>query len=193
MNEKTYVFKSRRNRVWREGNTVYKQILPKAGETGPYQSAEFEANILKRLYSRGVYVPKIISCENNLLAMEYIESMTLTDYIELYEDQPFTDTIVERITSWFESFYNAIPLNSLRGDVNCRNFLVTPDLNIAGVDFETPCTGIRETDLGKLIAYILTYRPKYTAYKKYLAELLCRRFISRRNPHIRTKRIGKAD
>jgi len=174
---------SRRNRVWLEDNIIYKQILPQPGESGAKcRRAAFEADMLAHLRNRGVSVPKIISCENNLLAMEYIQSKTLTDYIESCEngaDQTLTETIIEQLVCWFESFYDALPQGSVRGDVNCRNFLVTPDGNIVGVDFETINTGIRETDLGKLIAFILTYRPQNTAYKKYLTDLLCQKFISR--------------
>ena len=82
----THVFKSRRNSVWREKNIVYKKVLPQPGETcEPCLRAAIESDMLKRLYGCGVYVPKVISCENDLIAMEYIESETLTDFIVFTE------------------------------------------------------------------------------------------------------------
>jgi len=184
MNKKI-VFKSRRNRVWRENDIVYKQIMPHPGKSfDPCQIAAFEADMLKKLYNNGVYVPKVISVENNLLAMEYIESVTLTDYIEAAEtgaEQIFSDVIVENLVNWFETFYAALQKDDIRGDVNCRNFLIALGGKIAGVDFETSYTGNRETDLGKLIAFILTYAPQHTSYKKYLTDILYRQFLSRFN------------
>jgi len=184
MNE-THIFKSRRNRVWRDGNIVYKQILLHPGETvKPLRRTAFEADTLEHLYSCGVCVPKIISHKKDLLSMEYIKSATLTDFIETAETGAAripSDVIVEKLICWFEAFYAAMPQGCIRGDVNCRNFLVAPDGNIAGVDFEASYTGSRETDLGKLIAFILTYHPQNTVYKKHLTDILYQQFKSRFN------------
>jgi len=138
--------------------------------------------MLERLYNCGVYVPKVISRENNLIAMEYIEGVTLTDFIELAETDTvslYPNIVAERLADWFTAFYDALPQGCIRGDVNCRNFIVTPDGNIAGVDFEEAYFGEREADLGRLIAFILTYTPQYTDYKKRLADILCEKFTAR--------------
>jgi RIO-like serine/threonine protein kinase len=174
------IFKSRRNRVWRVGDVVYKQVLPRAN--GPDRRAAHEAKTLMRLHGGGVYVPKLISHENGLLAMEYIEAETLADFIESAESgapRISCDTLADRLAAWFRAFYNASAPGCIRGDINCRNFLVLPDGNIAGVDFEDMPPGDREADLGKLLAFILTYRPKYTAYKKALADMLYQKFTER--------------
>jgi len=183
--DETYGFKSRRNRVWLKGGKVYKQILPKPGQPGlndPRRSAAFEADMLKKLHARGVYVPRVFSCENDILEMEYIESATLTDYLEACETGAAripAEAIAQGMTHWFEIFYAALPEGHIRGDVNCRNFLVTPDGRIAGLDFETARTGDRETDLGGLLAFILEYRPKNTPFKKMLSDLLHEQFVTR--------------
>jgi len=179
-------FKSRRNRVWRDGGLVYKQILPlpedKNTDGGPCRRAGFEVAMLNRLYCGGVFVPKLIAYKNDLLTMEYIESVTLTDFIEAQETETAllsANIIAGRLTDWFEAFYSAAPKGNIRGDVNCRNFLVTNENFIAGIDFEKSHTGSRETDLGKLLAFILTYRPEYTVYKKVLTNLIYKKFIVR--------------
>jgi len=62
--------------------------------------------------------------------------------------------------------------DTIRGDVNCRNFLLADDGILYGVDFETLPEGKRETDVGVLCAYILTYDPARSPLKKQMAEEL---------------------
>ena len=78
-----------------------------------------------------------------------------------------------RLTAlWFGAFYAAAPAGARRGDVNCRNFILTPAGGLYGVDFESLPAGDKETDLGRLTAYILTYEPPYTIFKKRLSAAL---------------------
>lgn len=158
------VFESRRNRVWLERGCVCKHT----------PEAHAEAGILTKLLAAGVPVPRLISQGENLLVMEYVEGITLTEAIERE-----TPNLAEPLTDWFASFYAAMPEGVCRGDVNCRNFILTPDRQLVGVDFEDLPAGCKETDLGRLTAFILTYDPPYSDYKKRLAQELIERFSKR--------------
>ena len=178
-------FKSRRNCVWREGGTVYKRIMGIPGEPEkPCHRAAFEADMINRLYRCGVRVPRLISCKDDWLAMDYVESRTLVEYIDSCEigaERVPHETIIDNVSVWFESFYDAVQNGIIRGDVNCRNFLLTPNGSVFGVDFEGPFIGKREDDLGRILAYILTYKPQYTPFKTRFADMLCRAFNKRFN------------
>jgi len=177
MNER--VFPSRRNRVWLEGGIVYKQILPQPGGPDPVQTAQAEFDALRRLSAGGVPVPKPLGLDGGLLAMEYIQGVTLVEAIERAETEGgllAAETLAERLAQWFASFYAACPGGVCRGDVNGRNFLLTPDDRLYGVDFEVLPPGRKETDLGRLTAFALTYDPPRTAYKQRLSQALTRRF-----------------
>jgi len=174
-------FSSRRNRVWREGFYVRKQILPGHDRPNPACAAKAEFDTLRRLSESGVLVPRPVSLEGDVFIIEYLEGVTLTQAIERAEDgdAPLpAETLAERMAEWFASFYAAVPEGVRRGDVNGRNFILTPDGRLYGVDFEELPPGAKETDLGQLTAFILTYDPPYTAYKKRLSQALTRRFAA---------------
>ena len=178
-----HYFKSRRNRVWREGERVYKKYgqLPGENTGGPLRRAAYEADMLTYLHCCGVPVPKVYSCAYDLLVMEYIDGITLADFIEQNEaatPKMEAGRLAREILHWFDAFYSAMQKGSIRGDVNCRNFLIMQHGNIVGVDFETAHSGYREKDLGRLMAYILTYRPEYTPYKIELSDLLLEGFTA---------------
>jgi len=182
MSETTY-FKSRRNKVWREGEIVYKQFCHHDGERmeAVLARAAYEAETLEHLRRHGVFVPQLISCKKDIIAMEYIKSINLVDFIELAENVNMhteVGAVVGGIVGWFNGFYSA-KSGQNRGDVNGRNILITPAGRVAGVDFEEPCYGKKEVDVGKLIAFVLTYEPKYTEFKTTFANMLVDEFIDR--------------
>jgi len=158
-------FKSKRNYVYLEDNLVYKSLASLISE----KAALAEADILRKLYMAGVNVPKVVTISNGVIAMEYIPGITLTDVIERENEPPCH--LAERISDWFAAFYKVFP-DKIRGDVNCRNFIITQDKRVFGVDFEELLSGCKETDLGRLRAFILSYDPPHTEYKKRLAQAL---------------------
>jgi len=172
------IFYSRRNRVWLEDGRVHKLILPRGDCPDINQAARYEAEILKYLRGKNAAVPRVYSADGNLLVIEYIKGVTLTEEIEKIErtetgdNNLSADALAKNITRWFADFYAAFPGGRTRGDVNCRNFILTPDSRVFGVDFEELPHGSKETDLGRLTAFILTYDPPYTAYKINLAQKL---------------------
>jgi len=171
-------FKSKRNYVYLENNRVYKSLVSR-------EAALAEADILRKLYTAGVNVPQIVSAgidgeitdgEIEMIVMEYIEGETLTDIIERENKPP--EPLAERISEWFAAFYEVFP-DRTRGDVNCRNFIITQDMRVFSVDFEDLPLGRKETDLGRMRAFILNYDPAYTEYKKSLAQALTNCFETR--------------
>ena len=175
------VFYSRRNRVWLEDGYIYKLILPGTDRPDTAQAAQAEADMLKHLLSGGVSVPRLFSINGDLLTMEYIKGITLVDAIERAEkiaDCLSAELLGELISRWFAEFYATLPEGTIRGDVNCRNFILTPENRLFGVDFENLPHGQRETDLGRMTAYILTYSPPYTPYKRCLTQALTDCFAS---------------
>ena len=168
-----YKFRSRRNLVWPENGYVKKRILPDEDRQSTVSSAKFEADILSLLYKAGVSVPKLISHDADTLTMEYIEGITLIDAIEFFEqDKLSAEVLVKPLIGWFTAFYKAVPDDTIRGDVNCRNFILTPARSIVSVDFEFLPTGKKESDIGRLAAFILTYKPPHTMFKKYMVKQL---------------------
>jgi RIO-like serine/threonine protein kinase len=157
------IFKSRRNRVWLEDGRVHKLILSGA------EAARAEADILRRLSDAGVAVPRLFDINGDVLILEYIKGATLTEEIE--REMLAGEILAELIARWFADFYAVFP-GRIRGDVNCRNFIITPDARVYGVDFEDLQYGRKEADLGRMTAFILTYDPAYTDYKKKLAQSL---------------------
>ncbi|MDZ7837613.1 MAG: hypothetical protein U5N58_06485 [Actinomycetota bacterium] len=63
------------------------------------------------------------------------------------------------------SLYYVTGKSYILGDVNFRNFLLGPD-GVYRVDLEDCRQGRVEEDLGRFIAFFLTYQPAYTEWKQ---------------------------
>lgn len=140
---------------------VYKQYI--AGNI----SREYE--YLHRL--NGLHVPCVLTRGETALALNYIEGQTLLERLEYAEshDERF-EKYIDAFVDFLTSFYTALP-GYLYGDVNLRNFIVT-NKGVSGVDLEETEQGEAYTDIGRAAAYILTYCPSYTDYKKKLTEYI---------------------
>ena len=129
-------------------------------ECSSEESACFEAEYLRVLKQRGVAVPGVIGLEGRVVKLEYIEGLTLPDFLADEANAVRCSALAMNIASWFESFYAAVrhaSTGEIRGDVNGRNFIVTKEDAVFGVDFESRVFGKRETDLGRLLAFVKTY------------------------------------
>jgi len=79
----------------------------------------------------------------------------------------------KRLCEWFLRFYEAVDQaksGEIRGDVNGRNFIITPD-GVVGVDFEERVYGAVEQDIGRLLAFIRAYDLEPIRVKKRFARL----------------------
>ena len=169
----TFVFRSKRNKVLLRGGIVEKHLTSDC-------AAEFEAAELKRLCEAGLLVPKLLSHEGNVIRMSYINGETLPDMLTRLEEAGDTGDAVapikfaDEIIRWFDDYYKAVDHEKtgiIRGDVNGRNFVFNNG-HCWGLDFEEQATGHIEQDIGRLIAYVLTYDPPGTAVKTEFADRL---------------------
>jgi len=162
-------FKSKRNTVLLRNNIVEKHCAS-------VELANIELQILEQLKKAGVNVPQVYSQNGAVLKMEYIPGKTLPDLIEEYEASVTTDElscngVAMEIIKWFDDFYRAVATEEIRGDVNGRNFIFNNN-QCWGVDFEERIYGTKEQDIGRLIAFVLTYDPPHTTVKTAFASSL---------------------
>ena len=164
-------FKSKRNRVYRSEDKVYKQFSDAA-------AARAEAEFLNMLSKKNVPAPALLRREGHVLVMEYIDGVTLPDLLCGTDEQAWPQ-IAALITGWLQIFYDAVchtDTGEIRGDVNGRNFLFKAG-KVWGVDFEEHIYGARETDAGRLLAYTATYDIQDETRKTVLANALERQFV----------------
>ena len=157
-------FKSKKNRVYLQGSNIKKVHQTAIG-------ARLEADRLIYLHAQGLAVPKFLGIEGNTITMEYIPAAPIPDLIDEWEDRPnpaAQDLAMRGIVSWLAEYYIVIPSGQSRGDINGRNFLFDGQ-KIWGVDFEYDAYDTIESDIGNLLAFILTYNPAHTALKQSLA------------------------
>jgi len=163
------IFRSKRNTVVLRGGVVEKHL-------SSVESAEFELAMLEKLYKSGVKVPYPVTKEGSKLKMPYIRSETLPDLfarLESSSDQSEVIKAADELVNWFEDFYKAVEPGEIRGDVNGRNFLWDGE-HWRGVDFEERAFGEKEQDIGRVIAFALTYDPPGTPVKILFAERVLR-------------------
>ena len=164
------VFKSKRNAVCLQDGIVVKKLKTP-------EAAKLESEFLSRLYDKGVPVPRAELVDPLTIHLEYIDSLTLPDYLDILEQNHGSGLLTaaaDALAEWLVIFYGAINHNStgeIRGDVNGRNFLYANG-TFYGVDFEEHCYGAIEQDVGRIIAFVSTYTPPDTKIKKAFAARL---------------------
>jgi tRNA A-37 threonylcarbamoyl transferase component Bud32 len=156
-------FISRKNQVTLENGAVVKRYADKSALLREEQA-------LKRLYHAGLAVPLLLGGGEDFLLMEYISGET---YEALTERM--TPDKAEALAGWLEKYHRIA--GCLKGDVNLRNFLWTGK-ECVGLDFEDiPIMGEPEIDMGKMIAFALTYKPSFSAAKAECARLMLKAFV----------------
>jgi len=144
------------------------------------EAAAFEASMLKRLFAAGVPVPQLIAQENHIIRMSYLPGETLPDLMTRLEkdaDKALLFRAADSLIEWLENFYRAVDADEVRGDVNGRNF-IWDGQRWWGVDFEERAAGDREEDIGRLLAFVLTYDPPNTPIKISFADRLQKKAVS---------------
>lgn len=165
MIEKTRL-NSKKNQVFRiikEGNSYIEKTF-----TDNFRMKK-EVEILKILKHNECKVPEIIEIYEQTLILEDLGMITLLDWYESIEKDGSTNYIevIEQLGQWLSEFYfniNKVYNDTILFDVNFRNFVIKNDV-IYGIDFEECQIGTRETDIGKLAAYSMTYDPAMTQWK----------------------------
>jgi tRNA A-37 threonylcarbamoyl transferase component Bud32 len=124
-----------------------------------------EAAALERLRSAGLAVPALLGQDATSLRLEYIQGPT---YVELVDEM--TAQQAQALADWLGAYQSITGL--LRGDCNLRNFLWCNG-KCVGVDFEDkPTRGDREVDMGKILAFAVTYEPALTEAKRACGRLV---------------------
>lgn len=131
-----------------------------------------EYNALQQLV--GLHVPRILARGRSSLCMEYIPGETMLQCLENAEKQNRSfEEYIDLFLRFLQGVYTA-NLGQIYGDVNLRNFILTKG-GLWGVDLEESCNGSVSADIGKVAAFILTYRPAETEYKQRTAQYLMER------------------
>ena len=157
-------FKSKRNAVRLNAHNIVEKHHKDS------TAAKFESKRLVLLHDKGLAVPKLLSVKDNVIEMEYVQAITLPDLIDTWEETPDLNAQTRAtvsIVNWLEKYYEIMNPET-RGDINGRNFLFDGK-QVWGVDFEESGYSTIVEDIGLLLAYILTYSPKFTSIKEAFA------------------------
>ncbi len=158
-------FKSKKNLVFLENGVVVKEFKDEA-------ALKREAETLLALKAAGLAVPSLLNKEGKRLFLEYIPGET---YEALVEEMDFEKA--DSLARWLVDYHRIT--NSLRGDVNLRNFIWSK-AGCLGVDFEeVPQKGEGETDMGRIVAFAVTYSPAFSPGKLVGGGLFLTAFLKR--------------
>lgn len=117
----------------------------------------------------GINIPAVLARSEKALCSEYIEGQTLLQALETSEKQNHTfDRYIFLWIEFMQRFYKTMP-GYIYKDINFRNFIVK-DNCIYGVDLEEIQKGLPKTDIGRAVAFLLSYDPSFTEYKKQTAQ-----------------------
>jgi len=144
-----------------------------------------ELYFYKLLGNNGLKAPNIYYTGEDMVIMEFMGTRMLLDYI-IQEENSVRDENISKHGDYLgqlpslKGTLNYIydfnkKLKVLTGksyvlnDMNHRNFLL-PKGTVCRVDFEDCREGAVEEDMGKFIAFFLTYDPAFTAWKRSVSE-----------------------
>jgi tRNA A-37 threonylcarbamoyl transferase component Bud32 len=180
---------SRKNDVYKveveSGTGIKLYVLKKYRGEDRHSRMTNELFIYNLLGSNGLKVPRIFYSDEKMIIMEFMDDRMLLDYI-IQEENQFRDqkiygssTLIEKlpilsgtldyINDFNKKLTELTGISYILGDMNHRNFLL-PAGKVCRVDFEDCCEGKVEEDLGKFIAFFLTYDPSFTTWKRSTAE-----------------------
>ncbi|UNC91951.1 BUD32 family EKC/KEOPS complex subunit [Candidatus Contubernalis alkaliaceticus] len=174
-------FKSKKNQVYlikaeMESGLTESFVLKEYADGT--KDMEKEASILHKLQEKKIHAPILYYMGKKHIVMEYIQGQLFLDFFEEMEmagplEKEAWHTACATASSlayWFKNFYkvmeNHYGKTMIMYDINLRNFIIRDE--IYGFDFEDCRLGKKETDTGRLCAYLLTYEPAFTDWKKEL-------------------------
>ena len=167
-------FISKRNEVFLENNQVVKVYKNELTCQREYDNLIF----LKEQY---IKVPTVIKKEQFSLILNYIEGEPVCDVIEDFDLYKMKSLLL-----WIFDFHEKTGF--LRGDINLRNFILTPKNEVVSVDFEEEfVSGEFEIDLGKMFAFIAFYYPEFSLKKLEITRLMVNLVINHRYDFVKIK------
>jgi tRNA A-37 threonylcarbamoyl transferase component Bud32 len=135
--------------------------------------------------------PELLSINKDykFLLLEYIPSENLCDLINDQNRQTQNKlSIITHLASWFYQFHRYYQQQSkplIHGDANLRNFLISQNKNIYGLDFEESKPGNVREDIAFICASILTTNPSFTIEKQQLQHQFVKTYEQRSNQKIK--------
>ncbi len=133
--------------------------------------SSIEENLLNKLYSSNVAVPKILQQDRGYIILEYIDGQNLCDILNATLDPKYACMLAE----WFAKFHQALPASNgivtLKGDARLRNFIVR-DGHCYGLDFEESRDGSFLNDIAEAAGSIFDTNPGIEDPLFYPAKLM---------------------
>ena len=165
----------KRNTVYRIYNNSKTYIVKKYSDINYMLN---EAEILNILLNSKASVPKLISVSNDEVMLEDLGDLTLLNWLKKEEKNSSINyhKMIIKLLCFMQRFYKIT--NDYYGrqyiinDVNLSNFLIKNN-KIYGIDFELCTEGRIESDIGRMIAYIVTCDPVASDWKfKFISDFI---------------------
>jgi serine/threonine protein kinase len=147
--EKTILDDDRRSVfIYKQGGVTYVMKLgnhASLGEATKYRLLQNEDNMYKKLLQLGdnysKYFPAIIDSGDEkdfyYIIMEYIEGITLSDYInEYFRKPPPINDVMSILVNLTEALAAMYSTGIVHGDLSAENVMITPDGSVKLIDFE---------------------------------------------------------
>lgn len=167
-------FFSLKNMVLLVADQTGKEMVYKCFVKGRPSLVREKANLLRFAPES----PALFGESEDALLLEYIEGENLLDvYVRLEEEGLAGTEVLDNLVGSLGRLYRKSPGYRL-GDMNLRNFILEKDNGrIRFVDYEEASVGKREEDAGRLMAFLLTYRPVDTVWKRTFVSHLTERLV----------------
>lgn len=159
---------SKRNRVLRIKDNTKTYIRKIFSDEKSFNK---ELEIMSFLQLNSTHVPKIIEVGDNEITYEDLGDVTLLHWLESKENEGAMeyDDLINNLISSLNELYSLLRMEFKEElvlfDMNFRNFILSGG-NIYRVDFEQVKTGSRDSDLGKLLAFLINYHPENSKWKR---------------------------
>jgi serine/threonine-protein kinase RIO1 len=171
-------FKSKKNQVQLIEISADQQMIRLIEKTFTEAAAlKKELSMLNLLHEMEFSVPECLGQFDRVLLYEYLGGMTLCEKLEISEvcepdlfsgsvnrDNEITE-LLKKTFDWLDQLHQKTGLAFY--DINLRNFIVT-DNQVYAIDYEDISKLKPAVDYGRLLAFILTYKPVFTQWKKAL-------------------------
>ncbi|HPF20076.1 MAG TPA: phosphotransferase [Syntrophomonas sp.] len=172
---------SKKNHIYRERNGQQEVVVKQFTDS---QRFCMEKEIGTLLKDSGLLTPRRIdiNTRQQQIIYEYIPAMALVDLIETAEWEQVQAMMIQ-VCDWMMKFYQTMREKTgqqyILGDIHLRNFIYHETSGqVYGVDFEECRPGRIESDVARLLTFLLHYEPAFTARKIELADGLQKYFFA---------------
>jgi len=178
-------FTSKKNDVYLvqdKADNNFRYILKKYNNPDSFKR---EKAILEFLNRNEIKAPQIINFANQYILMEYIEGQNILEIFEEWESinkaRAEESVLLQQFCQSLKALYQVLQRingsQQILKDTNLRNFLWAKS-TMYFLDFEEVCEGFIEEDIGRICAYLLTYNPPFTNWKRQMVKKLIALFTT---------------